>query len=484
MKNYFLLVVTLSIISFSCERKFNSKSSNVSFDFSSQNISNKILTQNLTATDRNIVSIDEFTCFGVSVSGPEPELRQNSCKKSTSANTFVKPVGLIVGSVKSGEKLAMEVPAGNDRVFTIYGFKTSDGYCPQINGTVSFDKLKSTKPYILGESSAVQLVAGENKNLEIKMNFDSTNWVNECSGPDLNYSFNDDIAGSIPETEAPDSSVSELIQVNLPTENPNTLLIQQKFKAEHMSKNICLPIDILFFRSVASVPVTFVKLPQALPLEVHLSTTSGGKEVFEEATCANALTPSSGIYTVSAASGTYRKRIFIKTQTSESITINARFTIAGSIIQAAASTLMTSNDVSASSPNVLKVHNPQFEYSTDQKMATLPMGALNCREVYIYPYFSSSFSGVVSPNIAIIGLDVSVVTGRNVLSNDCEDTTSTGQLSLSIPPNGLFTKFAVRKFSNSTANDTTHIQINYNGTEYPSIRSQDYIFAKDVYVQY
>lgn len=217
-----VILFLFSFFLFSCERSFQSGSAQLEIQtpltgsssdlFSDNNINNNHKVQTL-STDLN--SLDEVTCYAVTVHGPEPELRKNYCRQAAIATSQARPIGKIVGTVRAGEKLSLEVPAGNDRVFALMGFKSIDNYCPNLL-TEKIDKTKISKPFLLGEVGGVNLVAGEVKSINLKMNFDSNLWFDECKGPDFDIALGEGGSTTTPPPTTVDPTQPDDDGVNLP----------------------------------------------------------------------------------------------------------------------------------------------------------------------------------------------------------------------------------------------------------------------------
>lgn len=125
-----------------------------------------------------------FNCFGVYVSGPEPELRDNSCKKK-SDTAPMRTFGTFKGAVPAGATVEFEVTPGKDRVIGIFGFYAEAGGCTDLTGGKSPQKSKLSKPYFIGESASIEMLAGQTMNVDVPMSFVEDNWFEDCIGPDF-----------------------------------------------------------------------------------------------------------------------------------------------------------------------------------------------------------------------------------------------------------------------------------------------------------
>lgn len=119
---------------------------------------------------------------------------------------------MIAGGVAVGSTLNINVPSGNDRVFTLVGFKTQNNYCPNFVSD-KLDETKMSKPYFIGEVGGIKLNPGENKTLQIQMKYNSEAWFDDCQGPDFNLDADNGGGGSSPVPVEP-TSISLRVPVN------------------------------------------------------------------------------------------------------------------------------------------------------------------------------------------------------------------------------------------------------------------------------
>ena len=149
--------------------------------------------------------LSDINCYAVMVGGPagEPGLNRTRCEivsvtttvsgSETIENKTIlsnRQVGMIRGLVPSNGIISIEVPAGNDRVFSLVGFKASPitsclGFTdPNIN----LDLVSN--PILLGTTGGVNLTGGGAVNtVNIKMQSVSGSiagnpQIGECYGPD------------------------------------------------------------------------------------------------------------------------------------------------------------------------------------------------------------------------------------------------------------------------------------------------------------
>ena len=149
--------------------------------------------------------LSDINCYAVMVGGPagEPTLNRTRCEVVTVATTLSgtetietktvvgnRQVGMIRGLVPSNGIISLEVPTGNDRVFSLVGFKASPitsclGFTdPNIN----LDLVSN--PILLGTTGGVNLTGGGAVNtVNIQMqsvsgSIANNNQIGECYGPD------------------------------------------------------------------------------------------------------------------------------------------------------------------------------------------------------------------------------------------------------------------------------------------------------------
>lgn len=137
-------------------------------------------------------TIDEVNCFAVMVTGPEPFMNRTSCPVTDeyNANLGTKTVGGIRGLVPAGGILSLPVAAGIKRRFILLGLKADPvtACMDFFNPYLSFDFI--SKPFIIGESSDVDLPPGAEVNVPIDIPDSGTPFTNmsqrlgDCSGPD------------------------------------------------------------------------------------------------------------------------------------------------------------------------------------------------------------------------------------------------------------------------------------------------------------
>lgn len=286
MKNAFFIISVFFL--FSCERSFDSsKTAKVSFELPSLSKKSEAQTADFNSS-LNPSSVDDFNCYGLFVTGPELELRRNFCGRKSDSSFPKKSVGLIAGGVAMGSTLNLTVPAGNDRVFTLVGFKTKDNYCPEFISE-KLDESKMSKPHFIGEIERVNLNPGENKTLQIQMKYDSNAWFDDCQGPD----FNLDSSGGSPGTSpTPVYTVADSINIINPA-------------ASYLNQSQCYPLvvelkngsDLSY--SQASRNISITKSGAGTYLSFYNSTTD----------CINS---SSSISNINIEAETSRKLIYYK----------------------------------------------------------------------------------------------------------------------------------------------------------------------------
>lgn len=127
-----------------------------------------------------------INCYIIFVSGPEPEMQRNFCERKNDGAFTPRKVGLWAGGTSAGGTLAIDVPAGNDRVVMIAGFYAQNGSCVNFRNGLNSGL---SRPYLLGETGPVNLIGGQTAEVAVNMNFAATNWFDNCQGPDFNMNI-------------------------------------------------------------------------------------------------------------------------------------------------------------------------------------------------------------------------------------------------------------------------------------------------------
>ncbi|MEN0057703.1 MAG: hypothetical protein AAGB31_02620 [Bdellovibrio sp.] len=126
-----------------------------------------------------------INCFAVYISGPETEMRRNTCGRHGDAS-MNRLVGVWKGGVSGNTSIELEVPSGKERVIGVFGFYAQSGACKDFTGSAEMDHSQLSKPYILGEVSKVEMSPGQVVSVEVPLVYDSEKWFETCSGPDFN----------------------------------------------------------------------------------------------------------------------------------------------------------------------------------------------------------------------------------------------------------------------------------------------------------
>ena len=142
-------------------------------------------------------SIADFSCFGITIGGPEPELNRDVCGNADGTNKTV--FGIMAGLVGAGTSLTLDVPSGNDRVIRVFGMKRVNGSiaCPEVHNMSDYAQTNLSAPYILGETSGIQMPAGGEVSVSINASFDATKSFTDCQGPDVGSGGNGQNSGNI-----------------------------------------------------------------------------------------------------------------------------------------------------------------------------------------------------------------------------------------------------------------------------------------------
>ena len=100
----------------------------------------------------------QVNCYGIFVGGPEPELQRNHCKMDDGKKIFFGPH---LTFAKAGNTITMTVPAGNDRVISVFGIVAQNGACGPVKD-VPPDFANLSQPHLIAETT-VNLEAGDNE---------------------------------------------------------------------------------------------------------------------------------------------------------------------------------------------------------------------------------------------------------------------------------------------------------------------------------
>lgn len=227
-----------------CERKAAENSTKIKFsipmaslktDSQALNVSNLATTS---FTGPAASSVNDISCFYVLVSGPEANLRSNTCEINTASGVQNDKFGIVFGGVLRGNTIEVNVPSGADRVVTLVGFRTSEaGYCPPVNNV---DNSKLSNPYVLGKSGALRLEPGATQEVPIAMTLDQSHYIKECVGPD----FGNSIGGG---------GGSETYQ------EPDQITSYSQISNNHFSANYCIPFNIELRKSGQMVKTATAK---------------------------------------------------------------------------------------------------------------------------------------------------------------------------------------------------------------------------------
>jgi hypothetical protein len=126
-----------------------------------------------------------INCYMLMATGPETELQRNSCKRDADPAASAMRVGSWTGGISPGSEADLEVTSGKSRSIIVVGFHAQNGACKDFRKN-GFDQNNLSKPYLVGKSDSLTLVAGTTTQVEISLNFESEKWFDACTGPDFN----------------------------------------------------------------------------------------------------------------------------------------------------------------------------------------------------------------------------------------------------------------------------------------------------------
>lgn len=250
MRRTFLHLVALSVFFFGCERSDKPESSKINMRMpSSEAIQSLATSQKLQGTAP--ASMAEINCFAVIVTGPEPELRRNSCFQDSAPTTTQFPVGMARVGIKPNEEISIFVPPGQDRVVSLVGFKVDAGNCFDWKASNFNPDNVASAGFILGTVGRLNLEPGGVKEVPMQLAFNSSKWFDRCQGPD----FNDGGSGGGGTT---------------PTANPILTIKKPNWPQQYMVRSTGSPCNE-FEVSLRDTNGNLASLPSGQTLTVNLS---------------------------------------------------------------------------------------------------------------------------------------------------------------------------------------------------------------------
>lgn len=425
-------MILISILFVSCERNFSENlNSKVTLQLPIAS-TNKVSSQSVETFDFNTTrpaSIDDFNCYGLFVSGPEPEMQDNSCGRKSDPNYPKRKVGLIGGGALIGSSLNVTVPSGNDRVFTLVGFKTQDNYCPDFkSGTM--DNTKMSKPYIIGEVGRVGLVAGENKSLQIQMKFDANSWFDDCQGPEFNLVSNgEDPNNDGPVNDGPIATEPNQIRLDIPVGDFSS-------SSSQMIHEVCYPVVIELLKDSQSAPS-----PGARTVALIETTTNGylpGYQKFytDYLSCSQNLV-GARVTAIPFSTNEWRKIFFVRSIYNS----NMEARIKASTLNLSTGASIVSNEVvyyirylDPNYVNNLLVSRDTFGFTNTNNGYKF-----SCNEVYVYPAHlgSGPSTWIISTDTFAINLSFTFSITQGVqnnffVSSSCQNNTEVSTLAIPI----------------------------------------------------
>lgn len=188
MKNIFLYPLLIVLVA-GCDRLAKDNSAKIQIQLpTAASVSSKIETygygtQPIPDGLSGVAGVNTpINCYIIAYSGPEAELIRNTCTRDDGSKKF--NIGQWAGGITPGETVALDVPSGKNRTFYVIGVHAAPGYCKDFKAGFPEDDLLS-KPYILGKVEGVTLNAGETKELPIPVAFSTTEYFDDCVGPDF-----------------------------------------------------------------------------------------------------------------------------------------------------------------------------------------------------------------------------------------------------------------------------------------------------------
>ena len=357
-------------------------------------------------------AVTDFNCFAIMVSGPEADMRRNTCSRAD-GSIAPFPVGRWAGGIPTGSDITIEVPAGIDRVVGIVGFKAQTGACGDFK-TGNMAKSKLTKPTRLGEIGGVNLQPGMTTTVTVDIAYngtDNTKWFDECNGPDFNGQ------GGQPTVPATDFSA--------------------RTSATYAGVGTCHELN-LNLTSGQNYNVS-----NAAARTFGIVDGISGANFFTSLTACQSNTGSISSYTLSA--GSTKATLYYRPTSAGPRQITLTTTDFGSNLSH--TTFLNAATVSA--PSTI---------SANQNEILIPIG--QCRDVYVFSY-SGSYTSKVSSDETIT-LNYGTATGV-LLTSDCSSSTSIS--SITIPNGQAFAKFAIKSIGAIT-NETLTLTPSSLGSAY------------------
>ena len=189
MKKAFFLVFIFFLFQ-GCTRAVHTDSAKIQIQLPGQSLemAMKMLSSGAVAEP---TSVEEITCFGVFVGGPDETLNRNVCslgmkdEKSTIRSGGKMNFGDWMAAVPAGKNFEMDVPSGSDRVIHLVGFKmASSDECQNFKTAGIPDEDKMSSAFLLGTVGNLNLKPDETVTVPIAMKLDSSKTITGCSGPD------------------------------------------------------------------------------------------------------------------------------------------------------------------------------------------------------------------------------------------------------------------------------------------------------------
>ncbi len=134
----------------------------------------------------NPEELSGFNCYMITVSGPESDMRRNTCITTTGQNF---KVGRWIGGLTAGTTLSLEVPSGTQREITVVGFNATSGSCVDFK-RFDVNKMSMSEPHILGK--IVRDLSPGTVSVTIPVSVSTeTLKMDDCSGPDFDMDGSD-----------------------------------------------------------------------------------------------------------------------------------------------------------------------------------------------------------------------------------------------------------------------------------------------------
>ncbi len=145
----------------------------------------------------NPATIADVNCYMIAISGPEADMRRNTCSTTTGTNLYV---GRWMGAIPAGTQISLEVPSGPQREISVFGFKSINGACRDFK-IQDTDSSNLSFPHVIGKTIANLAPGTANVSVGVTVNA-STLKIEDCNGPDFNMDhgqglyFGEELAGT------------------------------------------------------------------------------------------------------------------------------------------------------------------------------------------------------------------------------------------------------------------------------------------------